>query len=143
METTVGPLKVRLYGTVLVNISVSDTNVAGQDVPLWSFPDSSSITFPDSSTRRNGNIQDLILTARQSVVGLNLNPANPPANGWVPSALVEFDFFGVRPSDTFQPQARVFNQQTHSQCRPTLLDDVDVALKELAHAASLFVRAKK
>ena len=110
VEGALGPLKVRLYGTVLMNISVSDTTVAGQDIPLWSFPDSNTVTFPDSSTRRNGNIHDLIFTARQSVFGLNLNPANPPANGWVPSALVEFDFFGVRPSDSFQPQARVFNQ---------------------------------
>ena len=50
------------------------------------------------------------MTARQSVVGLNLNPANPPANGWASSALVEFDFFGVRPADNLQPQARVLNQ---------------------------------
>ena len=110
VESSIGPLKVRLYGTLLMNVSVSDTNVAGQDVPLWSFPDGSAATFPDSSTRRNGNIHDLIFTARQSVFGLNLSAANPSANAWVSTARVELDFFGVRPSDTFQPGSRVFNQ---------------------------------
>ena len=52
VETTLGPLKVRPYGTFLMNISVSDTRVIGQDIPLWSATDSGTVTFPDGSTRR-------------------------------------------------------------------------------------------
>jgi hypothetical protein len=40
-------------------------------------------------------------------------------------------------------QACVLNQQARRQHRPAALYDVDVALKELAHGASLFIRAKK
>jgi hypothetical protein len=47
---------------------------------------------------------------RQSILGLTLNPARPNASGWNPSALVEIDFFGSRPSDGLLPENRVFNQ---------------------------------
>ncbi|MGH8246934.1 MAG: hypothetical protein ACREUU_10945, partial [Gammaproteobacteria bacterium] len=96
------------YGTLLLNIQVSDTIT--EDIPLWSGNDSTLRTFPDGSQRRSGEIHDLTFTARQSVFGLNLSPATPPASGWSPSALVEFDFFGARPADARQPNTRVFNE---------------------------------
>src|SRR5713226_6170113 len=108
VETTMGPLKFRPYGTLLMNVQVSDTIT--EDIPVWGRPDSTLVTFPDGSRRRSGDIHDLTFTARQSVLGLNLSPATPPASGWSPSALVEFDFFGARPVDTRQPQARVMNK---------------------------------
>jgi hypothetical protein len=111
VETTIGPAKVRLYGTVLLNISASDSDEVGQDVPLWAIPGSVPVTFPDGTSKPAGSIHDTIFTARQSVFGVALNPANPPSSGWIPSALVEFDFFGTRPVDpTTVPQSRVLNQ---------------------------------
>src|SRR4029077_15572424 len=38
LETTLGPAKLRLYGTVLLNMSFSDTAQVGQEVPLWPLP---------------------------------------------------------------------------------------------------------
>lgn len=108
VETTIGPVKFRPYGTLLMNIQASDTIT--EDVPIWGRPDSTTVLFPDGTRRRSGEIHDLTFTARQSVFGLNLNPATPPASGWSPSALVEFDFFGARPVDNRQPQARVMNE---------------------------------
>jgi hypothetical protein len=111
VEATVGPAKVRIYGTVLLNISTSDSDEVGQDVPLWAIPGSVPVTFPDGTSKPAGTIHDTIFTARQSILGVVLNPANPSSSGWVPSALVEVDFFGTRPVDpTTLPQSRVFNQ---------------------------------
>jgi len=110
VETTIGPAKVRVYRTVLLNISTSDTAEVGQDIPLWPFPSTVSVLLPDGTSKPAGTIHDTIFTARQSILGLVLNPANTPANGWTPSALVEFDFFGTRPVDADLPQARVLNQ---------------------------------
>jgi hypothetical protein len=72
--------------------------------------DSGTITFPDGSVGRQGNVHDLVFTMRQSILGLTLNPAKPSANGWNPSALFEMDFFGARTADNFLPENRVFNQ---------------------------------
>lgn len=99
-----------MYGTVLLNISASDTDEVGQDIPLWPLPGSVAVAFPDGTTKRAATIHDLIFTARQSVFGVVLNPANPSSSGWVPSALVEFDLFGTRPVDSTVPQSRVLNQ---------------------------------
>jgi len=84
VETNIGPLKVRPYGTLLMNIQLSDTVI--DDIPLWARTDASLVTFPDGSRRRNGEIHDLVFTARQSVFGVNLSPASPPTSGWIPSA---------------------------------------------------------
>jgi len=108
LEGTMGPLKFRFYGTLLLNISASDSAEVGQDVTLWPAP--GAVTFPDGTTRRTGTIHDTIFSARQSVFGFTFNPASPPASGWTPSGVLEFDFFGSRPVDTLQPQGRVFNQ---------------------------------
>jgi hypothetical protein len=107
LGVAMGPVNFRLYGTLLLNFSGSDNAVLGGDVPLWAAPGSGNVTFPDSST---GRIHDLFITARQTVVGLKISPSNPPASGWVPSATVEFDFFGTRPADANLPQGRVFDQ---------------------------------
>lgn len=110
VEATVGPLRVRLYGTLLMNISVSESNVAGQDIPLWAFPDSTLITFPDGTAKPAGDVHDTIFSARQSVLGFTLGQANPPSSGWSSSGSVEFDFFGASPVDASQPNARVLNE---------------------------------
>ena len=110
VETTIGPVKLRAYGTVLLNISTSDTAQVGQDVPLWPLPSTSNVTFSDGSTKPAGTVHDTIFTARQSTFGIVLNDANASAGGWTPAAQVEFDFFGTRPIDADTPQNRVLNQ---------------------------------
>ncbi len=110
LETAVGAIKLRFYGTVLMNISASDSAQIGQEVPLWPLPGSVPIAFPDGSTVPAGHVHDTIFTARQTIFGFNFGPVKTPDNGWNPSAVIEMDFFGSRPSDQFQPQGRVFNQ---------------------------------
>jgi hypothetical protein len=68
------------------------------------------VTFPDGTTKPAGKIHDTIFSARQSVFGLTLNPANWQQDGWNASALAEFDLFGTRPVDTFLAEDRVLNQ---------------------------------
>lgn len=109
LETEIGPVKARFYGTILFNSSISTSEVIGQEVPLWAGNNGGAITYPDGSVGRAGNDHDLVFTMRQSIVGLTLNPAKPSATGWNPSALVEMDFFGPRTADTFSPENRVFN----------------------------------
>lgn len=110
LQAPIGDYILRLYGTVLMNISTSDTVQVGQDVPLWPLPGNSNVSFPDGTTRRAGSIGDTILTARQSILGVQVSPKTT-SSGWNPSGLVEIDFFGSRPVDaTLQSQNRVFNQ---------------------------------
>jgi hypothetical protein len=110
LQAPIGDYILRVYGTLLLNISTSDTVQVGQDVPLWPLPGSANVTFPDGTTKRAGAVGDTIFTARQSILGAQISPKAPVA-GWNPSGLVEIDFFGSRPVDpNFQPQNRVFNQ---------------------------------
>ena len=110
IEGTLGAIKLRFYGLILLNISASDSVEIGQDVPLWPSSGGGNFTFPDGSMRRNGMIHDTIFTARQSVFGFTVTPANPPEHSWRPTGVLEFDFFGGRPVDGLAPEARVFNQ---------------------------------
>ena len=110
VETTVGPVKLRVYGTVLLNMSFSDTAQVGQDVPLWPFPSTVNVTLPDGTTKPAGQIHDTIFSARQSTFGVVLNDASTTIAGWTPSAQVEFDFFGPRSIDADLPPNRVLNQ---------------------------------
>jgi hypothetical protein len=110
VETEIGPMKVRFYGTILFNSSISDRGVIGQEIPLWAATPGGGVTYPDGTVGRAGNNHDLVFTMRQSIVGFTLNPAKPSASGWNPSALFEMDFFGSRTQDTFSPENRVFNQ---------------------------------
>ena len=109
VETSVGSQKLRLYGTFLMNISASDSVSVGQDLVLWAFPGGTT-SFPDGTTKPNSRIHDLVFTARQSVFGFQLSPADPSASGWHASGTLEFDFFGGRPFDANQPQGRVLNE---------------------------------
>ena len=110
LQAPIGDYILRLYGTLLMNISTSDTVQVGQDVPLWPLPGNVNVTYPDGTTRRAGSVGDTIFTARQSILGVQVSPKAAGA-GWNPSGLVEIDFFGSRPVDPgFQPQNRVFNQ---------------------------------
>jgi len=110
LETDIGPVKARFYGTILFNASASDRGVLGQEIPLWALPPGGTVTYPDGSVTRAGTNHDLVFTARQSIVGFTLSPATPSDSGWNPSALFEMDFFGSRTQDTFSPENRVFNQ---------------------------------
>ena len=109
-ETTVGSQTLRLYGTILFNASVSDSIEVGQDLVLWPLPGNNTTGFPDGTVKRNGDIHDLIFTARQSIVGFQVKPADPSADKWKPSGRIEMDFFGGRPFDANNPQGRVFNE---------------------------------
>ena len=110
LQAPIGDYILRVYGTLIMNISTSDTVQIGQDVPLWPLPGNANVTFPDGTTKRAGSVGDTIFTARQSIVGFQVSPKNT-GTGWSPSGLVEIDFFGSRPVDpTLQPQNRVFNQ---------------------------------
>src|SRR5579872_1281608 len=84
IETTLGPLKARLYGTVLLNVSFNDSVEVGQDVPLWPAPGSGLVNFPDGSTVPSGHLHDLLFTARQSIFGFEFSPAKPKEGGWNP-----------------------------------------------------------
>jgi hypothetical protein len=110
LETDIGPVKVRFYGTILFNSSISTASVVGQEVPLWAAYNGGSVVYPDGSVGPAGNSHDLVFTMRQSILGFTLNPAKPSETGWNPSALFEMDFFGARTADTFSPENRVFNQ---------------------------------
>jgi hypothetical protein len=109
VETAVGPVKLRLYGTILLNLSFSDSPEVGQEVPLWPSP-GATVTLANGTSKTASSIHDTIFTARQSILGVVFNPANVPANGWTPSAEVEFDFFGTTPADADLPEDRVLNQ---------------------------------
>lgn len=110
MEGTLGSYNLRLYGTVLLNISTADAAVVGEEVPLWATPGSVQVTFPDGTTRRAGDIHDTIFTARQSVFGVIAKPSMADPGTWQASGKLEFDFFGTRPVDTNLPEGRVLNQ---------------------------------
>lgn len=110
LETEIGPMKARFYGTILFNSSISTAEVIGQEIPLWAAGAGGAVTYPDGSVGRASNNHDLVFTLRQSILGFTLNPAKPSDSGWNPSALVEMDFFGARTQDTFSPENRVFNQ---------------------------------
>src|SRR5690242_11291280 len=45
VETEIGPVKARFYGTILFNSSISDSANIGQEVPLWPLPDGSPVQF--------------------------------------------------------------------------------------------------
>jgi hypothetical protein len=109
VEATFGNFKLRVYGTVLLNVSVSDSAEVGQETPLWPLPGASRITFPDGTSKPAGQVHDTIFSARQSVFGFTLKPSET-VDGWKPSGQIEFDFYGSRPVDTLQPQGREFNQ---------------------------------
>lgn len=110
LEGTIGSYNLRLYGTVLLNIQASDTPPIGGDVPLWASPSSSRAAFLDQTVERIDDVHDLTFTARQSVFGLMVKPAETSGGAWQPSAKLEFDLFGTRPVDTLLPQGRVLNQ---------------------------------
>src|ERR1700681_666996 len=110
VETEIGPVKARFYGTILFNSSISDRGVIGQEIPLWAASAGGGVTYPDGTIGRASNNHDLVFTMRQSIVGFTLNPAKAADSGWNPSALFEMDFFGSRTQDTFSPENRVFNQ---------------------------------
>jgi hypothetical protein len=110
VETEIGPVKARFYGTILFNSSILDRGVIGQEIPLWASPAGGGVTYPDGTIGRASNNHDLVFTMRQSILGFTLNPAKPSDSGWNPSALFEIDFFGSRTQDTFSPENRVFNQ---------------------------------
>src|SRR6185295_6150771 len=65
LQAPIGDYILRIYGTVLMNISMSDTVQLGQDVPLWPLPGNSNVTFRDGTTKRAGSVGDTIFTARQ------------------------------------------------------------------------------
>jgi len=110
LETEIGPTKLRFYGTILFNSSISTASAIGQEVPLWAANNGGAVAYPDGSVGRAGNNHDLVFTMRQSILGFTLNTAKPSETGWNPSALFEMDFFGSRTADTFSPENRVFNQ---------------------------------
>src|SRR5205809_5862380 len=76
LEGTLGNYNLRAYGTVLLNISASDTPPVGADVPLWAPPGSGRTAFLDGTTKRVDDVHDLIFTARQSVFGFMVNPSS-------------------------------------------------------------------
>src|SRR5437867_2248638 len=52
VEGTLGAYNFRVYGTMLLNISASDTSMIGGDVPLWPSPANVRTTFLDGTTKR-------------------------------------------------------------------------------------------
>lgn len=110
LEGTIGSYNLRLYGTVLLNIQASDTPPVGGEVPLWATPSAFSLAFLDGTVARVDDVHDLVFTARQSVFGLMVKPAETTTNGWQPSGKLELDFFGTRPVDNVLPTGKVLNE---------------------------------
>lgn len=111
LEKKIGGYQARFFGTVLVNLSASDSKQLGQDVPLWPVPGNVPIPSSNGSTRRAGIVGETLFTLRQSILGFQLAPAEPSATGWSPSGLVEMDFFGSRPIDlSLIEQHRIINR---------------------------------
>src|SRR5439155_5330368 len=109
-EAEMGAYKVRIYGTVLLNTSVSSAGIFGQDVPLWTLPSTLNVAYLDGTVGHFSDNHDLLFTMRQSVFGFAVNPANSKTNAWTPSGLFELDFFGTRAVDTVESLNRVLNQ---------------------------------
>src|SRR6266700_1874473 len=66
MEGTLGAYNLRVYGTLLLNVSASDTPPVGGDIPLWAPPSSIRTSFLDGTSKRVDDVHDLTFTARQS-----------------------------------------------------------------------------
>jgi len=109
VEGALGDFRLRVYGTVLLNISATDSSVVGGDVPLWATPGSVRTAFLDTTTQRSDDIHDLIFTGRQTVFGFMVTPT-ASSGAWKSSAKIEMDFFGTRPVDNNLAQGRVLNQ---------------------------------
>jgi hypothetical protein len=109
VEGTLGEFNFRVYGTMLLNVSASDTPNIGGDVPLWPTPGNVRTSFIDGTTKRADEVHDLIFTGRQSIFGFMARPSTSTA-GWQPSAKLEFDLFGTKPVDNNLSQGRVLNQ---------------------------------
>src|SRR5882757_2508804 len=45
LEAEMGSFKLRLYGTLLLNAAISTAPIFGQDVPLWTFPNTGTVTY--------------------------------------------------------------------------------------------------
>jgi len=106
LEAEMGAFKLRLYGTLLLNAAITTAPIVGQEVPLWTAPNTLTVTYPDGTVGPISGSQDLLVTMRQSVFGFTVNPAKPAANDWASSGLLEMDFFGPRAVDGTQPQNR-------------------------------------
>src|ERR1700674_1329811 len=52
LETDIGPMKARFYGTILFNSSISDRGAIGQEVPLWAAPAGGGVQYPDGTVGR-------------------------------------------------------------------------------------------
>src|SRR5262245_36475780 len=76
LETTFESYNLRVYGTVLLNMSTSDTPTVGGDVALWATPGNVRTTFVDGTSKRVDDIHDTIFTGRQSVFGFMVKPAS-------------------------------------------------------------------
>ena len=81
LETDIGPMKARFYGTILLNTSISTAEVIGQEVPLWAAGARRSGHLSGWHVGRASNNHDLIFTMRQSILGFTLNPAKRSDTG--------------------------------------------------------------
>ncbi len=110
LERTAGKYDLRFYGTILVNLSVSDSQQVGQDVPLWPVPGDDPVPTSNGTSRRAGVVGETLFTLRQSVMGFEFNRSESRDGGWSPGGLVEMDFFDSRPVDLgLQPKSQVLN----------------------------------
>jgi len=50
LQAPVGDYILRVYGTLLLNVSMNGTAQVGQEVPLWPLPGNVNVTFPDGTT---------------------------------------------------------------------------------------------
>jgi hypothetical protein len=110
-ETVTSPGKMSLYGVIVAGASFADSQLNISDIPLWAIADGTNLApapvggQTPPATLRAGNVNETILTMRQSRFGFRTSL--PKAGNWIPSAQVEIDFFGARPA---AGQGAVFNQ---------------------------------
>jgi hypothetical protein len=94
--------RVAVYGTVVANGSMADTQLVVADSPLWARQDTERLLPPSIGPQQPGSFEAqaarlFIATARQSRLGVGIE-VPPGQSGWTPSGRIEVDFFGDRPA---------------------------------------------
>src|ERR1041384_1243700 len=62
LQASFGDFTLRFYGTLLLNVSMSDTAQVGQEIPLWPLPGNIPVSFADGTTKRAGSAGDTLFT---------------------------------------------------------------------------------
>lgn len=129
--------RVTVYGAVVANGSVADTQLVVADSPVWALQDAQRLIPPSIGPQQPGSFtadttKIFIATARQSRFGVHVE-VPPGQSGWTPSGRLELDFFGARPAVTHgtvfnEPRLRLAYVSLRHRSGWTLVAGQDVAI---------------